>query len=225
MTLLAISCAAFLVLHIGVSSTPLRGLLRNAAGENGYLGIYSLLAFASLGAMIYFYAGIDHADFVWAPSQLAYKITKVFLLVAIVLIVVGIMTRNPTAVKMESAIDSDVPGALKITRHPLQWGILLFAVGHMIANGDQTSIVFFGTLALVSAVGMVAIDKRKRANSDEKWQAFFETTSLIPFAAMVAGKTTLKIGEVNWLAVGIGVALYATIYWFHDYVSGGMSLL
>ena len=139
MTLLAVSCAAFLVLHIGVSSTPLRGVLRNAAGENGYLGIYSLLAFVSLGAMVYFYAGADHSDFIWAPSSVAYKITKIFLLLAIVLIVVGAVTKNPTAVKMEDAISDDLPGVLRITRHPLQWGILLEWAASRRFNGEMST--------------------------------------------------------------------------------------
>ena len=199
-------------------------MLQETVGENGYLGIYTLLAFASLGAMIYFYAGIDHSDFIWLPNALSYKITKVILLLSIVLIVVGTMTKNPTAVKMEGAIDNELPGAVKITRHPLQWGILLFAIGHLIANGDQASIVFFGTLALLSAVGMFAMDKRKKANGSEKWQTFYENTSLVPFAAILSGKTTLKAAEINWLAVVIGVALYAAIYWFHSFVSGGTSL-
>ena len=224
MTPLIIACAAFLVLHLGISSTPLRGMLRDAAGENGYLGIYSLLAFASLGAMIYFYAGLDHSDTVWLANAMSYKIAKLILFVSIVLIVVGTMTRNPTAIKMEGAIKADLPGAVKITRHPLQWGILLFAMAHMIANGDKASIILFGTLALVSAVGMVAMDRRKKANADERWQRFFETNLLIPFSAILAGKNTLKVAEINWLAVGFGVALYAVLYWFHRFVSGGIGL-
>ena len=224
MTLLTISCAAFLLLHLGISSTPLRGMLRDAAGENGYLGLYSLLAIASLGGMIYFYAGIDHSEYIWLANATSYKVTKVILLLSIVMILVGMMVKNPTAVKMEGAIGNDIPGAVKITRHPLQWGILLFAIGHLIANGDQASILFFGTLALVSAVGMVAMDRRKKAIGSDKWQAFYEATSLIPFAAIFSGKTALKVAEINWLAVAIGVALYAVLYWFHAVVSGGISL-
>jgi len=224
MTLLIVACVAFTVLHLGVSSTSLRGILLDAAGENGYLALYSLLAFASLGMMIYAYGGTEHTDYLWQPSPVAYSVTKVLVLFAIVLLVMGTMTRNPTAVKMEGAIHQEVKGILKITRHPTQWAILLYSIGHIIANGDKASIIFFGTLIVVSSIGMVAMDARKRENYDEKWQAFYSSTSLIPFGALIGGKARLGLGEINWLAVIIGLVLYACTYWLHDMISGGASL-
>ena len=224
MTLLIVACAVFTILHLGVSSSPLRSLSMDAVGETGYLGIYSLLAFASLGAMIYAYGGIEHTDYIWHPSPIAYKVTKVLVLISLVLLVMGTMIKNPTAVKMQGAIDQEVRGILKITRHPTQWAILLFSLGHIIANGDKASILMFGTLILVSSIGMVAMDIRKRANVDDKWQAFYATTSLIPFAALISGKTRLRLAEINWLALLVGLVLYACIYWLHDMVSGGASL-
>ncbi len=224
MTWLIASCLAFVLLHLGLAGTPLRGVARSALGEGAYLGLFSLLALSSLGAMIYFYSSVPHADFIWLPDATAYKVTKVILLFAIVLIVLGTMTRNPTAVKMEDAINQELPGAVKITRHPTQWGILLFATGHLIANGDKASILFFGTFALVAFVGMFSMDRRKKAIGGPEWEQFFSTTSLIPFAAILAGKAEFKAAELNWLAVLIGVALYASVYWLHDMVSGGASL-
>ncbi len=224
MTLLIVSCIAFLALHMGISSTPLRGMLLGALGQKGYLGFYSLLSLASLGAMIYAYGGLAHTDFVWAPNPIGYKITKLLVLLAIVLLVMGTMTKNPTAVMMDDAINQDLAGILKITRHPTQWAILLYSIGHLIANGDKASIVLFGTLAIMSGVGMVAMDARKKANADEKWQAFYNQTSAVPFAAIASGRTSLKLSELNWVAAAIGVALYGSIYWLHDMVSGGTSL-
>lgn len=224
MTLLIASCIAFLALHMGISSTPLRGRLNDALGQNGYLALYSLLAITALGAMIHFYGGLDHTDYVWHPNAVSYKITKVFLLVATVLLVVGIMTKNPTTVMMEDALNDDIKGILKITRHPTQWAILLYSIGHLIANGDSASIVFFGTLAIMSGVGMVALDYRKKATQDEKWLAFYATTSTLPFAAILSGKTKLQLKELNWIAAAMGVALYGSVYWLHDMVSGGASL-
>jgi uncharacterized membrane protein len=224
MTLLIASCIAFLALHMGISSTPLRGMLNNALGQRGYLALYSLLAIAALGAMIYYYGSLDHTQYVWHPDPISYKITKVFVFVAIVLLVMGTMIKNPTAFMMEDAINQGVPGILKITRHPTQWAILLFSIGHLIANGDMASILFFGTLAVMSGLGMLAMDSRKKANQDDNWLAFYASTSTLPFAALLSGKTKLKLSELNWIAAGIGVALYGSAYWLHDMVSGGTSL-
>ncbi len=224
MTGLIIACLAFLIFHLGISSSPLRGSLIGMLGENGYLGLYSLLAAASLAAMIYTWSGIEHSAWLWQPSPVAWKVTKILMLFSIVLLVTGTLTKNPVAVKMEGALDEEPAGILKITRHPTQWAILLYAVAHLISNGDEASVVLFGTLALLSGIGMFAIDRRKQASGDARWNRFFETTSLVPFAALLAGRTTLRLSEINWYAVALGVILYGCIYWFHHMVSGGASL-
>ena len=77
MELLIVGCLAFLATHLGISGTPLRAVLQNALGESPYLGVYSLLSFGSLGLMIYGYGQVPHADFLWYPSETAYKVTKV----------------------------------------------------------------------------------------------------------------------------------------------------
>lgn len=53
MTHLIVATAAFLAMHY-ISSTPLRARLVNALG-NAYLGLYSLIAFATLGYMVWAY--------------------------------------------------------------------------------------------------------------------------------------------------------------------------
>ena len=224
MTTLIGACLAFLLTHLGVSSSPLRKLLVSVLGENGYLVTYSIVAFITLGMMIYAYSGVVHTDFLWLPGAIAYKVSKVIMLLAVILLVMGAMTRNPTQVKMERAINDEFKGVLKITRHPIQWSIILYSVAHLIANGDQASIVFFGTLGLVSLLGTFAIDAKKRARYEPEWPRFFATTSSIPFVALLTGRTRLRGGDINYLALGVGVALYAVIYWLHDMVSGGLSL-
>lgn len=225
MELLITGCLAFALLHLGISSTPLRGVMRNALGENGYLGVYSVLAFIGLGLMIYGYSRAPHADFIWYPSATAYKVTKVILVFSLVSLALGLIARNPTAVKMEGALDDGAQGVVKITRHPVQWGILLFAVGHIIANGDIASLMFFGTFAVVSFFGMFSMDARRRKDEDPRWQAFMDNTSMVPFAAIAQGKVKFTAADVNWGALLAGIALYAAVYWLHDFVSGGVSLI
>jgi uncharacterized membrane protein len=48
------ACAAFLLTHF-MSATPVRPALAGAIGEKGYSAFFSLLAFATLGWMIWAY--------------------------------------------------------------------------------------------------------------------------------------------------------------------------
>ena len=121
MCLLIVSCFAFLALHLGISGTPLGELLQNSLGESPYLSVSSLLSLGSLGAMIYGYVQVPHADFIWVPRVLAYKVTKVFMLQALVTIVTGALTKIPMAMTSERALHHEVSGLLKITRDPVQW--------------------------------------------------------------------------------------------------------
>jgi uncharacterized membrane protein len=224
MELLFIGCAGFLLTHLGISGSPLRNVLRGAMGEQAYLGVYSLLSFATLGLMIYGYAGVPHHDYIWLPSTSAYLVTKVLLFIALVTLVSGTLTKNPTQVMGDAALDNEISGMLKITRHPIQWGILLFAIGHLIANGDTASVFFFGTFVLVSLAGMFSMDARKRQEEDPRWQQFMQQTSMVPFAAIVSGRLSFTAADINWMGLVAGIGLYAAVYWLHDMVAGGVSL-
>lgn len=224
MAILITGCILFLVTHLGISGTPLRGALQDMMGAQRYLAVYSLLAFGSLGLMIYGYGQVPHVDFIWYPSEAAYLVTKVLLLLALVTLVTGTLTKNPTQVMSEQALDEEISGMLKITRHPVQWGILLFAVGHVIANGDVASLLFFGTFVLVAVFGMLSMDQRRRAETDARWKNFMEKTSMVPFAALASGRLNFTPADINWMGLVAGFGLYVAVYWLHDLVSGGASL-
>lgn len=220
MELLIIASLLFLVTHLGVSSTPLRQVLANNMGEGPYLALYSVLAAVTLGAMIYTYGQTSHASFIWLPSRPANAATLVLVPIALILIVSGLMAKNPTAVGMSGAVNADLAAILKITRHPVQWGIMLWALAHLLANGDGASIVFFGTFMLLSGVGMAAMDAKRRGRPEPAWQQFYRGTSAIPFVALITGKNTLKFSEINWIAVVIGLVVAVLAYVFHPWLSG-----
>ena len=225
MDFLIAGCLGFIVSHLGMSGSPLRSVLQERLGADGYLGAYSVVSFAALGLMIYGYGQISQADMIWYATPSLIKVTKVVILVALVLIVMGLMTANPTAVKAEAALEKEITGMLKITRHPVQWGLLLFAIAHLIVNGDVASLWLFGTLATLSFVGMFSMDARRRKEIDPRWQSFMAQTSMLPFAAVVAGRQKLSAADIAWMGLAAGLALYALIYFFHDWVSGGVSLI
>lgn len=224
MDLLIAGCLAFFITHLGISGTPLRAALLRLLGQPIYTGVYVLISIGTFAVMLYGYGQASHSDFLWAPSVEAYWVTKALLLIAFLLLAMGAMVKNPTQVMMDKAVEDELAGLLKITRHPIQWAILIFSIGHIIANGDVASIWLFGTLALVSALGMLSMDARRRKEQSPHWQAFMAGTSTLPFLALAQGKATLSLREFNWAALVVGLCLYVAVYWLHDMVSGGVSL-
>ena len=214
---LVLATAAFVAAHY-VSSTPLRPALVKRLGENAYLGLYSLAAFATLGWMIWAYA---HAPLspLWPGMRL---VPLALMPVALVLIVCGLMSRNPGAVRQQGALGSPdaTRGILRVTRHPMMWGFALWGLGHVLARGDTESLIFFGGFIVLALSGTRLIDARKAAALGEGWQRFAAATSNVPFAAIVAGRNEFRPGEIGWKRILIGLALYVALLFLHPYLFG-----
>ncbi len=209
----------FFLTHLGVSSTGLRPLLIQRYGQNAYLGIYTGLAFATLAALIWTYTSTAHFPLHWPALT---QVPMLIMPIAVFFIVGGFTVPNPTSVGAESKLAGDAArGLLRITRHPVQWGLLLWAASHLLANGDSASIGFFGSMAAVSALGMLAMDRRKA--SLDHWVAFAAVTSLVPFAAIAGGRNRLVVAELL-LPLGIAAVVTAALWWFHPSLSGGVAL-
>ena len=208
--------ASTLGLFIGAM---LGGHMADRMGRRSVL-IYSVVSFITIGVLIWAYAHSFHGPAVW-PTQS--WLPKVVMPVALFFIVGAFTVPNPTAVGAEARIGGDAArGMLRITRHPLMWGILLWALTHLIANGDLPSVTFFAAFAIVAGVGMVSIDHRKSVIPE--WPAFANVTSLVPFAAIVAGRNRLVLGELL-LPAAIAVVLYVAMLWGHPWLSGGISVM
>jgi len=219
MTMLALAAGVFLVTHF-VPSTPVRSGLVGMLGEKAYLGLYSLVALSVLGWLIWAYAKAPY-ERLWVGDE--FKVWAVVLMpVSLVLVVAGGMTRNPSAVRQESALATmgEPRGILRVTRHPIQWGIALWALLHLISRGDTASVVFFGGFALLSILGTVLIDARKTRTLGANWQRFASVTSNFPFAAIIQGRNQFRFDEIGWKKVLIGLGLYIVLVFLHPYLFG-----
>ena len=218
---LALATAFFLASHIGISSTPLRGALVRALGEKPYLGLYSLVATGGLVWMAVAYAGAP-VQYLWSPSGVLRYVPLVVMPFALILLVAGLTIGNPTLVSQEGALRREEParGILRVTRHPVQWALALWAAAHLLANGDVASLLFFGGLLLLALAGPYLMDARKAATLGEEWAAFAARTSTLPFAAIVAGRNRLDLGEIGWWRVGLALVAYAGLLVVHSYLFG-----
>jgi len=212
--LLIAATAAFVLTHL-ISATPLRARLVAALGEWPYRGLHSLLAFVTLGAMIWAY--------IRAPRELLWMGWRALPLVvmpfALILVVTG-YRRNPTMVGADALLKSEDParGMIRITRHPIMWGILLWAATHIVASAGLRSLLFFGGFLLVALFGTLSLDRRKRA--DPNWPRFAAATSHIPFVAIAQGRNHVAWREIGWTRPLIGLAAYAILLMLHPALFG-----
>ena len=214
---LTVATLAFLGTHF-VSSTPLRAMLAGAIGERGYLAVYSIAAFATLGWMIWAY-GRAPVQPLWAGLRLVPAVLMPF---ALVFAASALMSRNPTAIGQAGAMKADEParGIIRVTRHPLMWGIMLWGAAHILARGDLASLLFFGGFVALAGLGTVLIDARKARDFGADWQRFAAVTSNVPFAAIAAGRNRFVFGEIGLKRIGVGLVLYVVLLLAHPYLFG-----
>lgn len=142
------------------------------------------------------------------------------------LILPGLTTPNPTSVRQEGVLDRPdaVKGMLRITRHPFLWGVAIWALGHLLVNGERASIVLFGAMFALALFGTASIDaKRKRALS-ATWNAFAAQTSNAPFGAILSGRQKLNLAEIGWWRILLAVVVWAVLAWAHPMLFGVAAL-
>lgn len=216
---LIIATLAFLGAHF-VSSTRLRETLVEAFSERVYLGIYSVVSFATIAWMVWAYARAPFQPVWHVPGLRLWPL--VIMPISLILIAAGLMTRNPSAVMQHAALQSDEParGIMRVTRHPVMWGIILWAAVHMLARGDLASFIFFGGFLFLAAAGTVLIDARKADTLGDDWKRFADATSNVPFGAIVNGRNRFRFAEIGWRRIAVGVGLYVLLLLAHPFLFG-----
>ena len=217
---LALAALFFIAIHLGVSGSRIRDTLVARLGLRGYMVVFSL---GSVAGMIWLVSAYKAADYVptwgmlewWKPAMI------VIMLPAFLLVVIGLTTPNPTAVAQEKLVTDKPKGIVGITRHPFLVGSALWAFTHVVGNGDWASLLMFGSLLVVAAAGTLSIDaKRRRVLGDAAWDVFARRTSIIPFAAVLAGRSTVAWQELGWWRILAGVVAYTLMLGGHAHIVG-----
>jgi uncharacterized membrane protein len=216
---LALATLVFLATHF-VSSTPLRGSLVEAVGEKAYLGAYSLVSFLTIGWMAWAYLRAPVLPLWQVPGVKLWPLAVMPF--ALVLVAAGVMSRNPSAVGQAAVLKAGDParGILRVTRHPVMWGIALWAAVHLLARGDVASLVFFGGYLVLALAGTALIDARKNDTLGEEWARFAAVTSNVPFSAIVEGRNRFSAGEIGAKRVLAGLAAYGIVLAAHPWLFG-----
>lgn len=216
---LILASAVFVGIHVLVSGTPLRGALVRVIGEKGFLGLFSLLSIAALVWIIVAYRAFEGFP-IWVAGPGAASFMPYGMLVVVFLIVAGGTAPNPAALGKESALDdgAEPTGILRITRHPVMWGIILWGALHLYATGLDKAVIVSVTMMITAWAGTSLIDRKRAKTLGEKWIHFAALTSNTPFGAIIERRNSLKLGEIQWWVYLATAFVWVGIAWIHDWL-------
>jgi protein-S-isoprenylcysteine O-methyltransferase Ste14 len=144
-------------------------------------------------------------DWWWAASA-------IMLLASILL--VGSFVRNPAfpASGRGEAGGAPATGVFAITRHPMNWSFILWALVHISVWGPAQPDRRGGILVLAGA-GSIGQDRKKRSRDRKRWQELGGAHLLraVRRAAQRPGKWRAR--GPGWIALGGGFALWLLVTW------------
>jgi len=147
MTMLTIGVALFALIHLFKTfARPVRAGIINRIGEGPYKGLFSLGLVASIAIIVWGWWRADTSSLYVPPSWGRHA---AMLLMLIAFILLGAANR-PTAIR-------------RYIRHPMLTGVIVWGIGHLLANGEVRSTILFAGLAIWAAISIPAISAREGA--------------------------------------------------------------
>jgi uncharacterized membrane protein len=204
--------------HFLLSSTFVRPHLVRMLGEGAFAGLYSALMIAAIVWVVAAYR-VAPPKIVWDLGPHINWVPLVAMPFALMLAVLGLLSRNPTAVMGEKALaqTGNLPrGPATITRHAFLAGTALWGIAHLLANGDMASILLFGGMSILAIGGMYAIDRKRAVRHGAAWDEFAKHTSRFPFAAALSGRVKIDWAGIGWTRPALGLLLYVVLVLEHD---------
>ncbi|MFM0186384.1 NnrU family protein [Paraburkholderia nemoris] len=214
----AAAAVAFVGSHF-VLSHALRRPLVSAIGEKGFLGVYSLVAFATLGWLIAAYLKAPLTAPLWPAGDGVWAIATVVMLIASILLM-GSLIRNPALPTggRPTAFPQAALGVYAVTRHPMLWSFVLWGLCHIAVFPVAKSNIVAAAIVVLALVGAALQDRKKEQLQPELWPEWESKTSYLPFAAIAAGRARLGGFGLHALLGGFVVWLVAT--WAHMPLTG-----
>jgi uncharacterized membrane protein len=186
LTIMIIGLAVFLGSHTFVTMRPARKAVIARLGEGPYKALFSVVSLAGLVLIGWGFGQYRAAGFVnvWMPPAWTRHVTLLLVWPAIICVVAAYL-----------------PGDIKrVLKHPMLVGVKLWALAHLLSNGDLGSIILFGSILAWAVVDRITLKRR----SDD-------------------GAPSSPSGgrKYDFFAVALGTLVYFILgFWFHPWVIG-----
>lgn len=211
------AAVAFVGSHF-LLSHPLRAPLVRTVGQGGFMGLYVIVAFATLGWLASSYRAAPAGVPLWPVGEGIWGPVTLVMLVASILLT-GSLLGNPALPGPPGRPAPDVArGVFTITRHPMMWAFALWGLCHIAVYPVAANIVVASAIVVLALVGAALQDRKKKALDGTRWRAWEERTSYWPFAALAAGRARFGGFRLHDIAGGVVIWLAAT--WAHLPIAG-----
>jgi uncharacterized membrane protein len=202
-------------------STPLRPRAVSIVGEGAYTAVFSILSLIAIYLLTTQFNIAPYGDKLWLVPEWWRWAQAALMLTAFIFTFAGGMAPNPSAPGGEKVLQNAevANGILAITRHPIMWGVAIWAITHMISQATWRGFAFFGAFAATALIGSWAQQNRKR-NTVPGWEAFEAKTSFFPFVAIMQGRAKLRLGAIGWRPIAIALVAWAAVLHFHFWLFG-----
>lgn len=192
---------AFVGTHFAMSH-PLRAPMVKALGAGGFQAAYSVVSFATLGWVYFAFKAAPPADL--PGSGDAGWIAATIITWPSMVLLAGSLIGNPALPTplAEAQARSEPKGVFLVTRHPMMWGIGLWAGSHIALMWSTRTLVTALAMAVLALVGARLQDAKKKALMGDAWAAWESKTSYWPRLGKLlsVGSVPLLVGTVLWLA-------------------------
>lgn len=208
---LVLAVAIFLVSHSLTNRPGLRRPIEARLGRVGFTIAYSILSLALLAWVIAAYIAAPMVP-VWDQARWMRWVPALAMIPACVLLAAGMSTPNPFSIGPGGrGFDPARPGILRLTRHPVLWGLALWAGAHIVPNGDAAALLVFVPLLALALAGPNLLDRKRKREMGERWEVL---------AAATARPTRAMLREMGVVRVLAGLALYGALVALHPMVIG-----
>jgi uncharacterized membrane protein len=180
MIILTVGIVIFFAVHAIPISQSARTSLVSRLGENRFKGVFALFSIAGFAAII---ISMKNAPFspVWNPPSWSVGAANLLMPVAFCLLVAAYVPNN----------------FRHVIRNPMLAATLLWALTHLLSNGDLASIMLFASFGIFAIVDMVSVNKRADKPTMSRKSLYFDV-----------------------LTIGIGLTTFWTVRYFHGAIFG-----
>ena len=178
-----------LVLFLGAHSVRIfaddwRSRTIEAWGEKAFKGIYAVVSLVGFYALIVGYSEARMQPFViWQPPTATRHISVLLMLFASILLVATYIPRNHFKLRMG---------------HPMILSVKVWALSHLLANGNLADLVLFGTFLAWSVLIFRVSRARDRANAAAQ---SMEELAQAPQAKLTATLAAFVLGALLWASI------------------------